>query len=79
MANNETPAAVQKECRLLKYLRREHTLAEKGVIIGTAVLAGAAAGILLLGAGGGIQIEVSIGSHNGCRTSGNNCDNRIDS
>ncbi|MEE0514508.1 MAG: hypothetical protein UC961_02510 [Emergencia sp.] len=72
MANNETQTAVQKECRLLKFLRREHTPAEKGIIIGAAALAGAAAGIFLLGIGNGIQIEISIGSHNGCN-------NQIDS
>lgn len=79
MANHETQTGMQKECRFIKFLRREHTPAEKSLIIGAAALAGATVGILLTGAGGGIQIEVSIGSHNGCRTSGHSCDNRIDS
>lgn len=66
MTNNETQTAVQNECRLGRFLHRTHTPAEKGLIIGAAVFAGAAAGLLLSGALGGVHIEVSIGSHNGC-------------
>ena len=56
MANNETQTAVQKECRLLKFLRREHTPAEKGIIIGASAPCRCRAGIFLLGIGNGIQI-----------------------
>ncbi len=80
MVYEETNAAQPKECkaktcRLKQFLQKEHTPAEKGLLIGAAALAGAAAGILLFTVSGGINIEISIGSHNGCHNTGNGCEN----
>ncbi|MCI5689107.1 hypothetical protein AALA24_04915 [Anaerovoracaceae bacterium 42-11] len=62
-------------CRLKKFLQKEHTPAEKAILVSAAALVGAAAGIILFSASGGINIEISIGSHNGCHNTGNGCDN----
>ena len=62
-------------CRLKRFLQKEHTPAEKAMLVSAAALIGAAAGIILFSASGGINIEISIGSHNGCHTTGNGCDN----
>ncbi len=62
-------------CRLKKFLQKEHTPAEKAMLVSAAALVGAAAGIILFSASGGINIEISIGSHNGCHNTGNGCDN----
>lgn len=62
-------------CRLKKFLQKEHTPAEKAMLVSVAALVGAAAGIILFSASGGINIEISIGSHNGCHNTGNGCDN----
>ena len=60
-------------CRLKRFLQKEHTPAEKAMLVSAAALIGAAAGII--SASGGINIEISIGSHNGCHNTGNGCDN----
>ena len=62
-------------CRLKKFLQKEHTPAERAMLVSAAALVGAAAGIILFSASGGINIEISIGSHNGCHNTGNGCDN----
>ncbi|MCI9638893.1 hypothetical protein D1155_09615 [Anaerotruncus sp. 80] len=62
-------------CRLKRFLQKEHTPAEKAMLVSAAALIGAAAGIILFSASGGINIEISIGSHNGCHNTGNGCDN----
>ena len=62
-------------CRLKRFLQKEHTPAEKAMLVSAAALIGAAAGIILVSASGGINIEISIGSHNGCHNTGNGCDN----
>ncbi len=62
-------------CKLKRFLQKEHTPAEKAMLVSAAALVGAAAGIILFSASGGINIEISIGSHNGCHNSGNGCDN----
>ena len=62
-------------CRLKRFLQKEHTPAEKAMLGSAAALIGAAAGISLFSASGGINIEISIGSHNGCHNTGNGCDN----
>ena len=61
-------------CRLKRFLQKEHTPAEKAMLVSAAALIGAAAGIILFSASGGINIEISIGSHNGCHNTGNGCD-----
>ena len=58
-------------CRLKRFLQKEHTPAEKAMLVSAAALIGAAAGIILFSASGGINIEISIGSHNGCHNTGN--------
>lgn len=55
-----------KPCRIKAFLEREHTPAEKGVMAAAALLTGVAVGLLLAPATGGIHLELSIGSHNGC-------------
>lgn len=62
-------------CRLKRFLQKEHTPAEKAMLVSAAALIGAAAGLILFSASGGINIEISIGSHNGCHNTGNGCDN----
>ncbi|MCI9477364.1 hypothetical protein AALA22_10330 [Anaerovoracaceae bacterium 41-7] len=62
-------------CRLKRFLQKEHTPAEKAMLVSAAALIGAATGIILFSASGGINIEISIGSHNGCHNTGNGCDN----
>ena len=62
-------------CRLKRFLQKEHTPAEKAMLVSAAALIGAAEGIILFSASGGINIEISIGSHNGCHNTGNGCDN----
>lgn len=66
---------MEDTCRLKKFLLKEHTPAEKAMLVSAAALVGAAAGIILFSASGGINIEISIGSHNGCHNTGNGCDN----
>lgn len=53
-------------CRIREFFQREHTPAEKVVMVAAALAAGFAAGMLLSPVKNGISFEVSVGSHNGC-------------
>lgn len=59
-----------KPCRIKEFFNRDHTPAEKGVMVATALLTGVAVGLLLAPVTSGIHLELSIGSHNGCYNEG---------
>lgn len=52
-----------KPCKIKTFLERQHTPAEKGLIIVAGVLTGVLIGLAIAPATGGI--EISVGSHNG--------------
>lgn len=62
--------AQTRPCRIKAFFQREHTPAEKGAMVAAALLAGVAVGVLLAPVSGGIHLEVSLGSHNGCYNKG---------
>lgn len=59
----ENMVEVKTKCRLRRFLEREHTPFEKGMIIAAGFAAGLVTGMILSPAKGGI--EISVGSHNG--------------
>ena len=64
--NTGNTVEVKKPSRIRRFLEREHTPFEKGMMIAAGFVTGLAAGILLSPRKGGI--EISIGSHNGTNT-----------
>lgn len=66
-----TGREVQKRpCRIKAFFQREHTPAEKGAMVAAALMTGVAVGMLLAPVSGGIHLELSLGSHNGCYNEG---------
>lgn len=72
--NEENKAAPCRTCKFKEFFNKIHTPTEKILLAASAVLVGAAAGYILSPVKGGINIEISVGSHNGC---GNEIENRI--
>lgn len=64
-----------EECRIRNFFSKKRTAAEECLLIGSAALAGAVISAALFSFSGGINIEISVGSHNGCHNTGNGCDN----
>lgn len=64
--NEEMKTTDCKPCKVKEFFNKFQTPTEKMLLACSAVLIGAAAGYALSTVKGGINIDISIGSHNGC-------------
>ena len=58
-------------------IRDRHTPIEKGLMVAAGLMTGIVIGMVISPVRGGIGLEVSLGSHNGCGNYDNDCSKTI--
>ncbi len=77
MCEDTKQAAACKPCKIKEFFNRQHTPAEKGLMVTVGVMAGIVIGMVISPIRGGIGLELSLGSHNGCGNYDNDCSKTI--
>ncbi|WP_419026046.1 hypothetical protein [Emergencia sp.] len=77
MCEDTNTAAACKPCKIKEFFNRQHTPIEKGLMVAAGLMTGIVIGMVISPVRGGIGLEVSLGSHNGCGNYDNDCSKTI--
>ena len=73
MCEDTNTAPACKPCKIKEFFNRQHTPIEKGLMVAGGLMAGIVIGMVISPIRVVIELEVSLGSHNGCGNYYNDC------